>query len=246
MVTIPVCCHYCGSKDVVRNGHASNGKQKYRCKSCQRQSRENPANNGYTQERREEILRSSQERSSLRGLTRTFGVARNTVKGWLKKTAAELPPLSEPLVKPDANDPEATTLELDELWSFVFKKENNVWVWIALCRKTRPVVSRAVGDRSKETCQMLWDGIPPAYRAGHCFSDFWNAYQAIIAEEQLTQVGKETGETAHVERWNGRLRQRSGPFIRKTLSFSKSTLMHIACWDLFLHRYNLERTILLV
>jgi transposase-like protein len=111
MVTITVCCHYCGSKDVVRNGHASNGKQKYRCTSCKRQSRENPANNGYTQERREEILRSSQERSSVRGLTRTFGVARNTVKGWLKKTAAELPPLSETLVKPDAKDPEGTTLE---------------------------------------------------------------------------------------------------------------------------------------
>ena len=47
----------------------------------------------------------------MRGLTRTFGVARNTVKGWLKKTAAELPPLSETLVEPDANDPEATTLE---------------------------------------------------------------------------------------------------------------------------------------
>ncbi len=53
----------------------------------------------------------NQERSSLRGLTRTFGVARNTVKGWLKQTAAELPPLSETLVEPDATDPEATTLE---------------------------------------------------------------------------------------------------------------------------------------
>lgn len=86
MVTITVCCQYCGSKDLVLNGHASNGKQKYRCKSCKRQSRENPAVNGYAEERREEILRSSQERSSLRGLTRTFGVARNTVKGWLKKS----------------------------------------------------------------------------------------------------------------------------------------------------------------
>jgi hypothetical protein len=27
------------------------------------------------------------------------------------------------------------------------------------------------------------------------------------------------------------------------LSFSKSTLMHIACLDLFLYRYNLERAI---
>jgi IS1 family transposase len=160
-----------------------------------------------------------------------------------KKKAAELPPLSETLVEPNADDPEATTLELDELWSFVFKKLNQSWIWIALCRKTRQVVSRAVGDRSKETCQALWDGIPAAYKSGHCFSDFWQAYQAIIPEDQPTAVGKETGETAHVERWNNTLRQRLGRFVRKTLSFSKSTLMHISCLDLFLHRYNLERAI---
>ncbi len=73
---------------------------------------------------------------------------------------AELPPLSETLVKPDANDPESTTMELDELWSFVLKKANKVWIWIALCRKTRQVVAYAVGDRSKNTCQKLWDAIP--------------------------------------------------------------------------------------
>jgi hypothetical protein len=76
------------------------------------------------------------------------------------KKVAELPPLSETLVKPDANDPESTTMELDELWSFVLKKANKVWIWIALCRKTRQVVAYAVGDRSKNTCQKLWDAIP--------------------------------------------------------------------------------------
>jgi transposase-like protein len=84
-IKITVCCRHCGSKDLVRDGHAPNGKQKYRCMSCKKRSRENPAPNGYTEERREEIIRSYQERSSLRGLTRTFGVARNTVKDWRKK-----------------------------------------------------------------------------------------------------------------------------------------------------------------
>ena len=163
-----------------------------------------------------------------------------------KKKAAELPPLSETLVEPDANDPKATILELDELWSFVMKKVNKSWIWIALCRKTRQVVARAVGDRSEKTCRELWNNIPEAYRKGHCYSDFWAAYQAVIPEDQLSQVGKETGETAHVERWNCTLRQRIGRFVRKTLSFSKSILMHIACLDLFLHRYNLERVTLLV
>ncbi len=80
MVTVTICCPYCESRDLVRNGHASNGKQKYRCKLCKRQSRDNTATNGYSEERREEIMRAYQQRSSLRGLVRTFKVSRNTVK----------------------------------------------------------------------------------------------------------------------------------------------------------------------
>ena len=154
--------------------------------------------------------------------------------------------MSETLIAPDVNDPEATVLELDELWSFVLKKTNKAWVWIALCRKTRQVVAYAVGDRSKNTCYKLWNAIPEGYRSGHCFTDFWEAYQAVIPEEQHTAVGKETGETAHVERWNNTLRQRLGRFVRKTLSFSKSMIMHDACLNLFLHRYNLARAIILM
>jgi insertion element IS1 protein InsB len=41
------------------------------------------------------------------------------------------------------------------------------------------------------------------------------------------------------------LRQRLARFVRMTLSFSKSVLMHEACLLLFLHRYNRERAILL-
>jgi len=93
-------------------------------------------------------------------------------------------------------------------------------------------------DRSQATCRRLWEVIPPAYRASHCFSDFWAVYQDVIPEEQHTAVGKETGETAHVERWNNTLRQRLARFVRKTLSFSKALMMHEACLNLFLHRYN--------
>ena len=93
MVTIIVCCSHCGSENLKRNGHSPNGKQKYYCKDCKKQSRENPTPYAYPKERREEILRSYEERSSLRGLTRTFGVARNTVSVWLKKKQPnETPP----------------------------------------------------------------------------------------------------------------------------------------------------------
>src|SRR6516225_7610050 len=136
-----------------------------------------------------------------------------------------MPDLSDTLIEPEATDAEATVLELDELWSFVLKKTNRTWIWIALCRKTRQVVAYAVGDRSEQTCHRLWEAIPAAYRVGHCSTDFWAAYQAVIPEEQHCAVGKETGQTAHIERWNTTLRQRLARFVRKTLSFSKSRLM---------------------
>jgi hypothetical protein len=71
MVTIILHCPHCQSEALVCDGHAPNGKQKYRCHTCGRRSRENPTPNAYPEARREEILHAYQERSSLRGLTRT-------------------------------------------------------------------------------------------------------------------------------------------------------------------------------
>jgi len=155
------------------------------------------------------------------------------------KKEASLSPLEATLSVPDAEDPGATTLELDELWSFVLKKAHKRWIWIALCRQTRQVVAYFIGDRSQASCQKLWERIPAAYKSGHCYSDFWEAYSLVIPIAQHTAAGKETGLTAHVERWNNTLRQRLGRFVRKSLSFSKSERMHEICLRLFLHRYNL-------
>jgi len=148
--------------------------------------------------------------------------------------------LSETLLEPDPDDPESTTLELDELWSFVLRRDNKRWVWVALCRATRQVVACVIGDRSEQTCRELWAAIPEAYRTGHCYTDFWEAYHKVIPAEQHTACGKEFGETAHVERWNNTLRQRLARFVRKTLSFSKSDRMHKICLRLFIHHYNLS------
>jgi transposase-like protein len=86
MTTITLECRHCGSSNLTKYGIAPNGKQKYFCRTCRRQSRDNPGSTAYSEDQRETILRAYQERSSLRGLERTFGVARSTVIGWLKKS----------------------------------------------------------------------------------------------------------------------------------------------------------------
>jgi transposase-like protein len=85
MVTLPVSCPHCQGTDVVRNGATPDSRQRFRCRDCQRRSTAEARPNGYSEAQRELILRAYQERSSLRGLTRTFGVSRNTVTSWLKK-----------------------------------------------------------------------------------------------------------------------------------------------------------------
>jgi len=112
-------------------------------------------------------------------------------------------------------------------------------VWIALNRKTREIVAYACGDRSENTCRVLGDRLPSAYKKAIVFRDYWEAYQAVIPGEQHFPVEK-TRETAHVERWNNTLRQHLARFMRKTLSFSKCTEMHEVCLKLFLHYYNTE------
>src|SRR5258707_15783036 len=88
MVTITLDCPSCQSDALVGNGHAPNGKQVYRCHACGRQCRENPTPHAYPEARRQEVLHASQERSRLRGLTRTFGVSRTSVSSWIKKRSA--------------------------------------------------------------------------------------------------------------------------------------------------------------
>ena len=71
----------------------------------------------------------------------------------VKKKAQDQPNLSESVVEAKAQD----VLELDELWSFVAKKKRKRWVWIALCRNTRQIVSFVIGDRSAKTCSRLYN-----------------------------------------------------------------------------------------
>ena len=112
-------CPKCESEQIVKNGRTKAGKQKYHCKSCNAYGTLEPEEK-YTPERKAEILRAYQERSSLRGLSRTFGVARQTVTKWLAEKAETLPD-ELPLDEPEPDD----VLDLDELWSFVGSKKTN-------------------------------------------------------------------------------------------------------------------------
>ncbi len=227
-------CPKCESVDIAPNGTDYKGSQKCYCDACQAYGTLS-ASAGYTEEQKEMVLRAYQERVSMRGITRIFGVSRPTLAKWITDKAGALLELSDTLDDAQPDD----VLELDELCSFVLKKCNKRWVWIALCRRTRQVVAYFIGDRSEKSCRQLWRRIPKAYKRCRTYSDFWQAYQNVFSNERHKSVGKASGKTAHVERWNLTLRQRLGRFVRKTLSFSKSDFFHNLVLRLFIDDYNL-------
>ena len=113
-------------------------------------------------------------------------------------------------------------------------------MWVALCRQTRQVVAYFVGDRSAASARALRQRIPAGYRRRATRSDFWLAYDETFPWRTHRSSGKGAGETCHVERCNGTLRQRLGRFVRRTLSFSKCDKMHRLALRLFIHHHNLS------
>ncbi|GAB4453324.1 MAG: hypothetical protein OHK0029_05910 [Armatimonadaceae bacterium] len=115
-------------------------------------------------------------------------------------------PLENTLVVPQPDD----ALEIDAVWSFVKKKGERVWVWVALAYQSRQVVAMVIGDRSERTCRKLWQRIPDAYRSLQVYTDFHKAYFAVVPREQHTGCKKGSGLTNSVERFNLTLRHAWG------------------------------------
>src|SRR5262245_56956584 len=232
--TLTYSCRSCGSEDIIRNGHNKCGNAQYKCKACGTCRVIRPKTK-YTAEAKATILEARDERMSLRGMERVFGVWRGTVLRWLREQIKQLPKLSQTLLPSQASD----VLELDECWTFLQQRFQERWLWIALCRRTRQIVAYAIGDRSQATCHKLKDRLPHDYRDCRLVADGWEAYQLTFSADQLQGHRGVRGTTNHAERWFNTLRQRLARYTRKTLAFSKSDTYHALATHAFIVHYNL-------
>ena len=227
----------CGAEglDIVKNGHTQNGrKQKYKCKKCGYQFVENPAWRPVPKETREIIKRLLLERPSLAGISRAVLVSQSWLQGYVNDIYASVP---RQITSTKKKGP--LTLECDELWSFVDRKDNKQWVWLAIDRDTREIVGVHIGDRSEAGARALWNSLPPVYRqCAISYTDYWGAYGKVFPPTRHKAIGKETGLTNHIERFNCTLRQRCSRLVRLSLSFSKNLENHISAIWYFIHDYN--------
>ena len=86
------------------------------------------------------------------------------------------------------------------MWSFVRKRENEIWIWLALEVNSRKI--NAVGDRSVYTFKKLWGKISDKIKRKAVFyTDRWDAYNLILKQRIIKRKG-----TNHIEQLSLTLR----------------------------------------
>jgi insertion element IS1 protein InsB len=126
----------------------------------------------------------------------------------------------------------ANEAEVDEMWSFVGKKQDQRWLWHAIDHWTGEVLASVFGRRTDEVFLQLKALLEP-YGIRRFHTDYWGAYTRHL-EPDVHYPGKRN--TQRIERKT--LRTRIKRLARKTICFSKSIQMHDIVIGLFVNRYE--------
>jgi insertion element IS1 protein InsB len=124
--------------------------------------------------------------------------------------------------------------EVDEMWSFVGKKQEPRWLWHALDHRTGKVLAYVFGRRTDEVFLQLKTLLDP-FGITRYYTDYWGAYERNLPLE-VHSPGKRN--TQQIERKHLTLRTRLKRLVRKTICFSKSIAMHDIVIGLFINRYE--------
>jgi len=176
-------CPQCDSKRFKKDGRLPSSKQSYCCNACGRQFVVDFKQRILPDEGRELNKRLLCERLSLHGICRAVGVGMKWLMGFAVD-CYESAPDDLNVRLPDC--PKNVLLyrlkaEADALQSFVGKKTNKQWLWLAIDSRTRQALAFYVGDRSKKSARMRWKKLPAVYRRHATFwTDGYSSYQGVI------------------------------------------------------------------
>lgn len=117
-------CPLCGHLKAHKHGKTSKGSQRYFCHSCHQTFTDTFDTIYYRRQVSPEtvriVLQSHAEGSSLRGVSRTSGLAYNTGVSLIRAASQK----GQLIHNQDASSIETESISADELWSFVEKNKN--------------------------------------------------------------------------------------------------------------------------
>ena len=220
-------CKVCRSK-CCKAGRQKNGRQRYYCKDCGKYQQADYKYSAYKSDVTKLIPVLVCESVSVRGISRILKIGLATVIRKIKAVAKNISKPCIPLKK--------EAFELDEVRTYICKKENQCWIAYALCSKTKRVIDFVIGKRSKRTLRtivntLLISGVKTIK------TDKLNIYQALIPSARHISNAYNIN---HIVRNNLNLRTHLKRLSRRTICFSKSIAMLEACLKIYFWHFELR------
>lgn len=204
-------CRFCKNQ-CIKKGWQSY-RQKLYCKSCRKYQQLTYCEHRVQAEHERMAVLLNNEGCSISSIGRITGFSKTTVCTIIARMGS-----TRALVSPVETGQD---YEIDELKTFVRKKENDCWIIYSLNKTTKKVVSFFIGKRTKENIGKVIDELkklnPKSIR-----TDGLNIYPGLIGKNLHMHRKKVTN---HIERKNLHLRQQLRRLQRKTICFSKSEKM---------------------
>lgn len=150
------------------------------------------------------------EGCGIRSISRILGISTKTILSRMLKIGKEvqLPQSIGPGLK----------YEVDELWSFIGRKSNAVWITYAIERETRRIMGFCVGNKTKTNIRPLINKLL-SFDPKRIYTDGLNIYPRLIPKEVH---GRFQYCTNCIERNNLTMRTHIKRLARRTICFSKS------------------------
>ena len=127
-------------------------------------------------------------------------------------------------------------LEVDEFWTYVYRKKRKVWLIYAYDRATNEIVAYVWGKRDLKTAQKLRARLKQLKVSYDSISmDNWDSFITAFKSDNK-QVGKQ--HTIGIEGNNCLLRHRLRRAVRRTCCFSKKLDNHLKVFDLVFFYVN--------
>ncbi|HEU5363882.1 MAG TPA: IS1 family transposase [Hanamia sp.] len=211
-------CRYC-NRQCIKHGNY-NGKQRYKCKSCNRTFIATYQYNACKPGISQWIQSLLKESCGIRSISRLLQISVTTV---LKRIISIAKTIRKPL--PALHK----TYEVDEMRIFYKSKTRKLWIVYALRTGTGQVADFAVGTRTTKTLQRVIDTVLLSGAEKIC-TDKLHLYRYIIPS--YIHCSKIYG-TNHIERKNLNLRTHLKRLGRRTICYSKSIAVLIACLKIY-------------
>jgi IS1 family transposase len=218
-----------------------------------------------TTTQRAQILSALVEGTSIRGVSRITGASTTTILKLLADVGQACSEYQDEKIRHVLCD----FVEMDEIHSFIGKKGEDVWCWIALCATTKLRLTWHVGDRSSRSAMLFCHDVSKRIQPGaQITTDGLSAYRFAVTSNmpdvhfaQLVKIYTADNErvigiskmpiqgdpmperisTSYVEASNLHMRMQNRRYARRTNAHSKIMENHCHMIALGFMAYNFAR-----